>query len=206
MSQAHVLFVVIYLLNVIPAFAPPTWMALSLLGFNRPEINLRWLALVAALAAAAGRSTLARLSRTLIRQRLLTEAARHNIDAIREKLERRPILTAGMFLFYAFSPLPSNYLFIAYGLTSMRLRLIIEPFFVGRLVSYNFWMLGASMAARHLELESPDALAYSSVYFILSQCLFLGLIYGFARLDWRALLYRRELRWRTRSGNGPGVG
>ena len=39
MSTLATLFVVVLLLNLIPAFAPPTWMAMSWVGFNVPEGN-----------------------------------------------------------------------------------------------------------------------------------------------------------------------
>jgi hypothetical protein len=64
---------------------------------------------------------------------LLDERARKNIDAIKEGLENRRVLTFGVFLLYACSPLPSNYLFIAYGLTTLRLALVGFPFFIGGL-------------------------------------------------------------------------
>jgi len=37
---------------------------------------------------------------------------------------------------FAFSPLPSNVLFLAYGLTTAPLHLLAIPFFIGRMVSY----------------------------------------------------------------------
>jgi len=33
-AELVILFVVVFALNVIPAFAPPTWMALSWVGFS----------------------------------------------------------------------------------------------------------------------------------------------------------------------------
>lgn len=122
------LFAIVFLLNLVPAFAPPTWMVFSYLGFRSASNNVAWLALIGAAAATLGRITLAKLSRVIIRQRFLRESTKQNIDAIREKLQGKRKLTFGVFLFYAFSPLPSNYLFIAYGLTAMELKLIALPF------------------------------------------------------------------------------
>ena len=199
MLKVLVLFVIIFALNIIPAFAPPTWMVLSLIEFNHPLANPMLLALIGAIAATLGRLTLAKLSYVIIRQRLLNDRTRQNIDAIKERLEGRRALTASVFLFYAFSPLPSNYLFIAYGLTALELKLIALPFFIGRFVSYAFWAFTASKAAHHLILESGAVGHYLSGYFILSQVLLLGLMYGFTKLDWRALLTDKTFRWMTRS-------
>ncbi|MBY4943432.1 hypothetical protein [Burkholderia dolosa] len=54
MATLVVLFFVILLLNLLPAFAPPTWMAMSWVGFNVPDGNPFVFAVVAAGAAAAG--------------------------------------------------------------------------------------------------------------------------------------------------------
>jgi hypothetical protein len=51
MSTLATLFVVVLLLNLIPAFAPPTWIAMSWVGFNIPEGNPVVFAVVAASAA-----------------------------------------------------------------------------------------------------------------------------------------------------------
>jgi len=35
-----VLFIIIFLLNLLPAFAPPTWTAMSFVGLTIPNIDL----------------------------------------------------------------------------------------------------------------------------------------------------------------------
>src|SRR5512137_3068903 len=107
MNGIFLLFIFVYLLNVIPAFAPPTWMVFSFLGFRYPSQNVPLFAVAGALAATLGRVTLAKLARVIIRQRFMSQSAKDNIDAIRAKLEKRRVLTFSIFLFYAFTPLPS---------------------------------------------------------------------------------------------------
>jgi uncharacterized membrane protein YdjX (TVP38/TMEM64 family) len=124
---------------------------------------------------------------------LLSEDTRQNIDALKESLLGKKTLTAGASLFYAFSPLPSNYLFIAYGLTTLELRVLALPFFLGRLIGYNFWAHLGSAAARKLAVEAPQS--YMSVYFVLVQIACVALIYVFMRIDWRRLLQERKLCW-----------
>jgi hypothetical protein len=186
---------IVFVLNLVPAFAPPTWMAMSYLGVAKPLTNpLEW-SLIGATAATAGRVLLARLSRVVIRHKLLSASTRQNIDSIREKIENRRKVTAMLFLFYAFSPLPSNQLFISYGLTTLPLRLIALPFFFGRVVSYTFWAFTASTAARKMEFDVSEASSYLGVYFIVSQIALLFLVYVFTKIDWAALLSERKLRW-----------
>jgi len=73
------------------------------------------------------------------------------------------------------------------------------PFFVGRLVSYAFWIRTASVVGNHLDLDwaesTPDFLAY----FIASQLLLIPIIYCFTRIDWHALFTGRQFKWLRRT-------
>ena len=204
MNLLILLFLFIFLLNLVPAFAPPTWMVFSYLGFRNHGYNAALLAVIGASAATLGRLTLAKLSRIIIRQKLLSEQTKQNIDAIREGLQGKRKLTFSIFLFYAFSPLPSNYLFLAYGLTTLELRLIALPFFLGRTVSYSFWGITSSAITGKLTLRSGATLSYLTGYFIATQILLLYLVYLFTRVDWRALFVERKFKWMPRKNNLPG--
>src|SRR3990172_6898998 len=129
MGTLVLLFSVVYALNLLPAFAPPTWVVFSYVGFRYPTPNVTLFALVGAVAATLGRLTLAKLARVVIRQKLMSPKSRDNVDAIRQRLQGKKKLTFGVFLFYAFTPFPSNFLFIAYGLTAIHFTLISFPFF-----------------------------------------------------------------------------
>ncbi|VWB41845.1 membrane protein [Burkholderia stagnalis] len=154
MGTLAILFAVILLLNLIPAFAPPTWMAMSWVGFNLSDGNPFVFAVVAACAATVGRLILAGFARTLVRGHWMRRADRENIDVVQAWLARRRRLTAGVFFLYALSPFPSNYLFIAYGLSGLPLRTIGAAFFVGRIVTYAVWAHIGRFAAERLDLES----------------------------------------------------
>jgi hypothetical protein len=195
MGTFLVVFLVVYGLNLLPAFAPPTWVVFSYIGFRYPTPNVTLLAVVGAVGATLGRLTLAKLARVVIRQKLMTQKSRENVDAIRQRLQGRKKLTFGVFLFYAFTPFPSNFLFIAYGLTTMELKFIAVPFFIGRMLSYSFWGFTSSAVARRISAESTDILPYLSAYFVLSQVALLSLIWVFTRIDWRTLFERRKLQW-----------
>ncbi len=188
------LFVVVFAVNLLPAFAPPTWTAMSFIGLTTPDVNFVWIALVAAIAATCGRIVLARASRLLVRQKLLSERTRRNVDSIRFGIENRPAATFGTVLGYAISPLPSNYLFIAYGMTSLPILLLALPFFIGRLLSYAFWLKTASTLGDRLDLDWFNSGYYFVGYFLLSQLLLVPVIYGFTRIDWHALFVERRFR------------
>ena len=195
LTALALLFVLIFVLNLIPAFAPPTWMALALVGFQYHDTNALLLSGIGAVAATLGRLTLAKLSHVLLRKKLLSDAHRANIDVIKDHLEKRRTLTVSLFLFYAFSPLPSNFLFIAYGLTGLPLLRVALPFFIGRLASYGFFIVGGAAAGRRFEIGSMASGAYAVTWFIGTQLLILGALYCFARVDWKVLFDHRRLVW-----------
>ena len=186
---------IIFTLNVIPAFAPPTWLALSWIGLAHPLYNPFGVALLGAVAATAGRVVLAKLSRTIIRQRFMSEASRANIGVIKDAIEGHRALTAGTFLFFAFSPFASNFLFIAYGLTSSPIRLVAMPFFIGRFLSYSFFVFAAAELSRRFALNGTDVKNYFGIYFVASQFLFMGAVYLFTRIDWKYAVKIKRLRW-----------
>ena len=192
---AVLLFFVVFVLNILPAFAPPTWTAMSFIGLAIPDINFVFLAAVAATAATSGRILLAKFSRVLVRKRFLSEQSRRNVDAIRLGIERRPAMTLGTFLGYSLSPLPSNYLFIAYGLTSLPIALLAAPFFVGRLVSYAFWASTAATVSDWLDWDGFESAPYFVGYFVFSQVMLVPVIYSFTRLDWHAVFADGRFRW-----------
>lgn len=189
-----ILFFVVFVLNVMPAFAPPTWVTLSFVGLTIPSANVIALAVVGATAATLGRVALAKLSRRIVRHGFLSEPVRLNIDAIKQGIEGRKALTSTAFVAFALSPLPSNYLFIAYGLTSLPIMFLAAPFFIGRLLSYAFWVTTASTVGDRLNLDSFESSAYLGGYFVLSQLLLIPAIYAFTRIDWCVLLAERKLK------------
>lgn len=192
---SFLLFIVVFVLNLLPAFAPPTWTAMSFIGLTMPKIDFVLIALVAAIAATSGRIVLATLSRALVRQKMLSEQTQRNVDAIRLGIESRPVMSFGTVLGYSISPLPSNYLFIAYGLTSLPIAFLALPFFVGRFVSYSFWLKTASTVSDRLDLDWFESAHYFIGYFLISQLLLVPFIYGFTRIDWHAAFAEKRFKW-----------
>jgi membrane protein YqaA with SNARE-associated domain len=195
MDNLIVVFAAVYILNTLPAFAPPTWMVISFVGFNHPQFNPLSLALAAAFAATLGRITLATLSQFIIRNKLLNTKTKENIDVLKNALEYRKNKTMGALLVYSFTPLPSNYLFIAYGLTTLPIKLIAIPFFIGRMVSYAVWIFLGQEAYKSLDIDAGLVGEYLSSYFILTQIGFMLLVYLFTKVDWHAVLIENKFRW-----------
>jgi membrane protein YqaA with SNARE-associated domain len=196
-----VLFAVVFVLNILPAFAPPTWTTMSFIGLAIPNVDFALLAVVAAIAATSGRIVLAKLSRALVRQRFLSAETQRNVDTIKLGIESRPAVAFGTFLGYALSPLPSNYLFIAYGLTTLPVGFLAAPFFVGRLVSYAFWITTASTVGDWLDVDMDwfQSAPYFIGYYLVSQLLLVPAIYGFTRLDWYTVFTEGRFKWLHKS-------
>lgn len=199
MMNTLALFAIIFVLNSLPAFAPPTWMVLSAVGLSNPDANPWLTALVAATAATAGRLTLAKLAFIIVRQRWLSARTKENIDLVKDRLGTQRAMTFGVFLVYTISPLPSNSLFIAYGLTSLPLTLVAVAAFIGRFVTYSFWMVIAVEVANKVVLDQGSIFAYFGGYFVVTQVFLLVLVVLFAKLDWRTWFASKTLRLISRT-------
>jgi len=98
-------------------------------------------------------------------------------------------------LFYAFSPLPSNQVFIAYGLLGLRLRTVALPFGLSRFVSYSFLVFTASEVSERLAVQSLKTRQFFGTYFVVGQVLTLVAVYLFTKIDWHASIADRKLKW-----------
>ena len=177
---------VVFGVNLLPAFGPPTW---SLLVFFRLQSSIPAvpLVIVGALAAASGRLVLAYGSRRF-RERLSTERLAH-LTAARDAVSggrKRAIAGLGLF---ALSPLPSAQLFVAAGLVAAPILPLTAAFFAGRIVSYSLYVTAAS-AARH-SLGSVIGKAFTSPLGIALQIAMLAGVVALVRVDWATLLTRR---------------
>ncbi len=191
-----IIFVTVFINNIIPVFAPPTWMVLSAVAVYFKLDSVLLLVLIGAAAATCGRLILAVFSRNIIRSKFLSERSKNNIDDLKRHLEKRKALTFGIFLFYAFSPLPSSQLFIAYGLTKMPFKLVAIPFFIGRIASYSFLSLTSLKISEHLAMSLLKTGSFFSAYFIISQLVFFVLIYWFVKIDWHLLFTEQKFKMR----------
>ncbi len=189
-----VVFISILLFNLAPAFTPPTWLVLSYLKVTLHPNSLL-LALVGAVAATCGRLLLAGFASRILRRNFLKEKTVRNIDSLRAELQKRRGLTFSVFLFYAFSPLPSNQLFLAYGLTDLPPSLIAFPFFIGRFASYLFWITTASRFEQQVAADLFRQGGFWGLYFVVGQLLTLLMVYLFTKLDWHKLFTQKKIGW-----------
>lgn len=135
--QIGIVLGAILAVNLMPAFAPPTW---SLLVYFRVTFALPGLVLVAlgALAATTGRGLLALAFRRLATR--LPARRRESLEALGSALAESRLGLVAAFGFFVVSPLPSNALFEAAGLARVRLAPLLTAFLIGRLGSYAVYV------------------------------------------------------------------
>jgi hypothetical protein len=155
LAQYAVAIAVIFAVNLLPAFGPPTWSLLVLFSLN---FDLPAAPLVAggALAAASGRFVLASATRRLRPRFSAARIAR--LDRAQEALTESPRRSVAGLGLFALSPVPSGQLFVAAGLMTVRLVPLTAAFFAGRLVSYSIYVSVSSIAERNLGSVALDAL------------------------------------------------
>lgn len=155
LTQLAVAVGVVFAVNLLPAFGPPTWAVLVFfsLDFDLPAVPL---VLGGALAAAAGRFVLANAARRL-RPRLSAARVEH-LDRAQAALGANRLRTAAGLGLFAISPVPSGQLFVGAGLMTVPLLPLTAAFFAGRLVSYSIYVGAASIAEKSLGSLLLDAL------------------------------------------------
>jgi membrane protein YqaA with SNARE-associated domain len=173
-------FGVVFGVNLLPAFGPPTWAVLVLFRL-RSGLNPVALVLEGAAAAALGRYLLALASR---RFRTRIPAKRMaNLGAARDAVTANKAGPLAGVVLFAVSPLPSAQLFEAAGLMDARLGPLLLAFFVGRLVSYSFYVAGAS-AVKHTDFGRVLSSSFRSPLAVVIQLLTLASVFALDRVDW----------------------
>jgi len=181
-----VAWAVAFVVNVIPAFMPPTWSVVSffLIRFDLPLLPL---AIGSAAAATGGRVLLALLTRR-VGPRFMTADMRRNMDALAGYLQgHQKGVGLGMLGFALFSPIPSNQLFMAAGLANLDLKLVAPAFFLGRSISYTVAAGAAGKAAA--DLTEVFTQQFTSAPAVLVELLSLASIVLLAKIPWARLLH-----------------
>ena len=170
---------VVFGVNLLPAFGPPTWAVLVLLKLNW-HLNAVALVIIGAIAAAAGRYCLAWAT-----QRFKSHLSRKRVENLKaagdyvQGHKARSVVGLGLF---AISPLPSAQLFEAAGLLELPLIPVTAAFFVGRLASYSIYLGGASAAQRSFGDTFEETLR--SPYAIVLEVVMVAGIVLLGRIDW----------------------
>ena len=183
------IFFLLIIVNAAPILMPPTWIILSSFFALDASLDPFVLALVGATGATIGRFFLKRIS-SLFR-RFVGKEQESNLDAIGNFLNKKKFgYTLTSFLFAA-TPLPSNMLFVAYGMMRAKSIGLYIGFWCGRLVSYYIMITISEVVLtpflqlfedRIIGIIAADIVGISSVIF-------------FTCINWQVLLFERKLRF-----------
>ena len=183
------IFLVLVALNAAPILVPPTWIVLSSFYLVDPSLDPLVLALVGATGATAGRYILKRCSGVF--RRFVGDEQKSNLDAIGGFLNRRRFGYALASFLFAATPLPSNMLFVAYGLMRAKSAGLYAGFWAGRVVSYYAMITISSIVL------VPFLQIFEERYvgIILADVAGVGVVVLFASINWTALITHKKLRF-----------
>lgn len=181
MIAVLILFLIVFGINLLPAFGPPTWSIIVFYGFHS-DLPTAAIVLISAAAAATGRLALAHGFRYL--RGHLPVRLKDNLEGARDLLEHRRHGVIIAFGLFALSPLPSAQLFEAAGLAGIRLMGFTAAFFTGRLISYSLYAASAK-TIRGTTLGDAFANSLTSPWGIAIQIGMIVLLAVLAQIDWR---------------------
>ena len=182
------IFLLLIGVNAAPLLMPPTWIILSSFFVLDQSFDPITLSLIGATGATIGRFLLKVVSGYF--RSVVGNQQKTNLDSIGNFLNRKRFgYIISSFLFAA-TPLPSNMLFIAYGLMRAKSFGLYLGFWLGRVISY-YIMISISKIVltpfielfedRYIGILVADVLGISGVIF-------------FTCIDWNLLLISRKFK------------
>lgn len=183
------IFLLLIGINAAPILMPPTWIVLSSFFALDSSLDPLLLALVGATGATIGRLILKNLSGFF--RRFVGKEQKSNLDAIGNFLNRKKfgyVLTS--FLFAA-TPLPSNMLFVAYGMMKAKSIGLYFGFWLGRVLSYYIMItISSVILTPFLELFEDKIIGI-----LVADVLGIGVVVVFTCINWQILLLERKLQF-----------
>lgn len=129
------LFLVVFVFNIVPAFAPPTWLVLSYFKLKNPSLETTIILFVGLVGATLGRLVMYHYSYFF--SSFLPKKNKESLRFIGELSQKSMFkVFLGSFI-YSLSPLSSNIMFIFSGAGNINRVPLFLGFFFGRMISYG---------------------------------------------------------------------
>ena len=168
---------------------PPSWIILTSFYLLDPTLNVVLLAMVGATGATIGRFFLKRISGLF--RKFVGEEQKSNLDIIGNYLNQKKYgYVIASFLFAA-TPLPSNVLFITYGLMRAKSIGIYVGFWFGRVISYIIMIYFGNAVLRPFLEMFEDRLTG----ILLIDGVGIGMIIIFASVNWTVLITEKKIKF-----------
>ena len=183
------IFLVLIGINASPILMPPSWIVLTSFYLLDPNLNIVLLSLVGATGATIGRFFLKKISGLF--RKFVGEEQKSNLDIIGDYLNRKKFgYLIASFLFGA-TPLPSNILFITYGLMRAKSVGIYIGFWLGRVLSYIIMIyFGNAVLKPFIEIFEDRLTGI-----LLIDLAGIIVIIFFASINWSLLITKRKLKF-----------
>ena len=183
------IFLVLIGVNTAPILMPPSWIVLTSFYLIDPSLNVIFLAMVGATGATIGRFFLKKISG--IFRKFVGNEQKSNLDIIGNYLNQKKFgYLIASFLFGA-TPLPSNMLFITYGLMRAKSIGIYFGFWFGRTLSYIVMIyFGNAVLQPFLEIFEDRLTGI-----LLIDGVGVGVIVLFASINWTVLITQRKIKF-----------
>ena len=183
------IFLVLIGVNAAPILMPPSWIILTSFYLLDPSLNVVFLAMIGATGATIGRFVLKKISGLF--RKFVAEEQKSNLDIIGDYLNRKKYgYLVASFLFGA-TPLPSNMLFITYGLMRAKNVGIYVGFWFGRTISYIVMIyFGNAVLTPFLEIFEDRLTGI-----LLIDGIGIGMIVLFASINWTVLITERKIKF-----------
>lgn len=183
------IFLLLVLVNVAPILMPPTWLILASFYLLDNTFSPVFLALIGATGATVGRVLL--LYGSVYFRRFMSDERKSSLDKIGNYLKSKRFgFFAASFLFAA-TPLPSNFLFISYGLMKAKTAQIYVGFWLGRAISY-YVMISISKI-----VLTPFVQMFTERIWgiVLVDAITVVMLVFFACINWNLLISDKKLRF-----------
>ena len=183
------IFLVLIGINASPILMPPSWIVLTSFYLLDPTLDVFLLAIVGATAATIGRFVLKKISGLF--RKFIGQEQKTNLDIIGDYLNGKKYgYVIASFLFGA-TPLPSNMLFITYGLMRAKSLGIYVGFWFGRTISYVIMIYFGNAVLRPFLAIFEDRL----LGILLIDGVGIGVIILFASINWTVLITQKKIKF-----------
>jgi len=183
------IFFLLVAINASPILMPPTWIVLSSFYTLDPSLNILALSIVGATGALIGRIILMCISRFF--RRFIGTERKSNLDLLADFLKKKKYGYFSASFIFAMTPLPSNLLFMAYGIMRVKNISLFLGFWLGRALAY-YVMISISTLTLKPFLELFDD---SLVGVLVTDISSIILLVIFACINWNKLITTKKLEF-----------
>ena len=182
------IFFLLIALNAAPLLMPPTWIILSSFYAIDPLLDPLVLSLIGATGATIGRFFLKSVSGLF--RKFVGQEQKSNLDAIGNFLNLKRFGYIVTSFVFAATPLPSNMLFVTYGLLRAKSFGLYVGFWMGRVVSYYVMItISTVVLTPFIELFEERYIGI-----LIADALGIGSIIFFTCINWNLLLTKRRFK------------